>query len=166
MIDIVYPISLQSAKNMLHYLCFMEITNSRARFDYEILDTWEAGMRLTGAEVKAVRAGSMSLKASYINVHNEEVFLINAHIGPYAKAIQTGYEPTHSRKLLLHKKEIKRLIGLTKQKGLTLVPLRVYSKHNKLKLEFGLGRGRSRIDKREVIKKRDIDREIKTTFSA
>ena len=143
----------------------MEITNSRARFDYEILDKWEAGMRLTGAEVKAVRAGSMSLKAAYITIRNEEIFLINAHIGPYAKAIQKNYDPTETRKLLLHKKEIKRLIGLTKQKGLTLIPLKVYSSHNKLKLEFGLGRGRSRIDKRAVIKKRDIDREIKTTLS-
>ncbi|HBW73742.1 MAG TPA: SsrA-binding protein [Candidatus Magasanikbacteria bacterium] len=144
----------------------MEINNSRARFDYEILDTWEAGLRLTGAEVKAVRAGSMSLKGAYITIHNDEAFLLNAHIGLYAKAIQKGYDPTQSRKLLLHKKEIKRLIGLTQQKGLTLVPLKVYSSHNKLKLEFGLGRGRSRIDKRAVIKKRDIDREIKTAFSS
>lgn len=144
----------------------MEITNPSARFDYDILDKWEAGLRLTGAEVKAVRAGSMSLKGSYITIHNEEASLINAHIGHYAKATQTGYDPTHTRTLLLHKREIKRLIGLTKQKGLTLVPLKVYSSHNKLKLEFGLGRGRSRIDKRAVIKKRDIDREIKTALSS
>ena len=144
----------------------MEITNPRARFDYEILDTWRAGMVLNGAEVKAVRAGSMSLKGAYIIIHNEEIFLINAHIGLYAKAIQKNYEPTHSRKLLLHKKEIKRLIGLTKQKGLTLVPLKVYNEHNKLKIEFGIGRGRSKIDKRAVIKKRDIDKEIKTAFSS
>ena len=126
----------------------MEINNSRARFDYEILDTWEAGLRLTGAEVKAVRAGSMSLKGAYITIHNDEAFLLNAHIGLYAKAIQKGYDPTQSRKLLLHKKEIKRLIGLTQQKGLTLVPLKVYSSHNKLKLEFGLGRGSSRMGDR------------------
>lgn len=143
----------------------MEITNPRARFDYEIIDKWEAGMRLTGAEVKAVRAGSMSLKGAYVALHNEEVHLINAHIGPYAKAIQTGYEPTHTRKLLLHKREIKRLIGLTKQKGLTLVPLRVYTAHNKLKLEFGLGKGKSSIDKRASIKKRDMDREVRANLA-
>ncbi len=144
----------------------MEITNPRARFDYEIIDTWEAGMRLTGAEVKAVRDGSMSLKGAYVALHNEEAYLLNAHIGPYAKAIQKNYEPTQSRKLLLHKKEIKRLIGLTKQKGLTLVPLKVYTQHNKLKLLFGLGRGKSRIDKRAAIKKHDIDREVKSALSA
>lgn len=164
MINIVYLISQQNTKNMIQLNCFMEITNPRARFDYDILDKWEAGLRLTGAEVKAVRAGSMSLKGSYITIHNEEIYLLNAHIGLYAKAVQKGYDPTQSRKLLLHKKEIKRLIGLTKQKGLTLVPLKVYSKHNKLKLEFGLGRGRSRIDKRAVIKKRDLDREVKTAL--
>jgi len=136
-------------------------TNPRARFDYNILEKYEAGLVLSGQEVKAIKNGRMSLRGSYVTIKNEEVWLINAQIMPYQpKNTPDGYEPTHSRKLLLHKKEIKGLIGKIKQKGLTLVPLRVYTKHRKLKLEFGLGQGKRKTDKREKIKKRESDRKI------
>jgi len=136
-------------------------TNPRAKFDYAILETFEAGMVLSGQEVKSTKNNRMSLKGSYITIKNEEVWLINAFVPPYqTKNTPEDYKPDKSRKLLLHKKEINRLIGKTKQKGLTLVPLRVYTKHNRIKLEFGLGQGRRKIDKREKIKKREVKRRI------
>ncbi len=136
-------------------------TNPRAKFDYSILETFEAGMVLSGQEVKSTKNNKMSLKGSYITIKNEEVWLINAFVPPYqTKNTPEDYKPDKSRKLLLHKKEINRLIGKTKQKGLTLVPLRVYTKHNRIKLEFGLGQGKKKIDKREKIKKREVKRSI------
>ena len=133
------------------------VKNPRAKFDYEILETFEAGIVLAGHEVKAVKKGQMSLRSAYVMVKNEEVFLINAHISPYQpKNMPKDYEPTQTRKLLLRKKEIKSLIGHTKQKGLTLVPMRVYTKHNRIKLEFGLGRGKRHYDKRDAIAKREF----------
>lgn len=136
-------------------------TNPRARFDYHVLETFEAGLVLAGHEVKAIKNGRMSLRGSYVTIKNEETWLINALISPFQpKNTPENYEPTRSRKLLLHKKEIKGLIGKTRQKGLTLVPLRIYTKHNKIKLEFALGQGKRKIDKREKIKKREADRKI------
>ena len=136
--------------------------NPRAKYDYEILDTYEAGLVLSGQEVKSAKKGRMSLKGSYVTIRNEEVWLINAQISPYQpKNVPVNYSPTHSRKLLLHKKEIKELIGKTKQKGLTLTPLRAYTKQNRIKLEFGLGRGKKKSDKREKIKKRETQRNIR-----
>jgi SsrA-binding protein len=136
-------------------------TNPRAKFDYNILETHEAGLVLTGQEVKSIKSGRMSLKGSYVTIKNEEAWLINAQIPPYQpKNTPADYELTRSRKLLLHKKEIKSLIGKIKQKGLTLVPLRVYTKHNRIKLEFGVGQGKKKVDKREVIKKREVQRRI------
>lgn len=136
--------------------------NPRAKYDYEILDTYEAGLVLSGQEVKSAKKGRMSLKGSYVTIRNEEVWLINAQISPYQpKNVPVNYSPTHSRKLLLHKKEIKELIGKTKQKGLTLTPLRAYTKQNRIKLEFGLGRGKKKSDKREKIKKRETQRKIR-----
>lgn len=137
-------------------------TNKRALFDYEILKTWEAGLALTGQEVKAVRGGQISLKASYVNIHEAAPWLLNAHISPYQKATGlTGYEPTRSRRLLLRKSEIKEIIGLIKQKGLTVVPLKVYTKRNRIKIEIGLGRGRKLHDKRELLKKRAVEQDIR-----
>ena len=136
-------------------------TNPRARYDYSILETFEAGLVLAGYEVKSVKNGRMSLKGSYVTIKNEEVWLINALIPAYQpKNMPEYYDPTRTRKLLLRKKEIKSLIGKIKQKGLTLVPLRVYTKHNRIKLEFGLGQGRKKIDKREKIKQREAKRRI------
>jgi len=135
--------------------------NRRAKFDYRILETFEAGLVLNGFEVKAIKTGRISLKGSYITVKNEEAWLINASIPAYQpKNTPEDYDPLRDRKLLLHRQEIKSLIGKTKQKGLTLVPLRVYTKHSKLKLEFGLGQGKAKTDKRESIKKRETQRRI------
>ncbi len=137
-------------------------TNKQAYFDYHILETWEAGIELTGDEVKSVKDGQISLKEAYVTVKNSELFLINAHIAPYKKSHDIkGYEPTKSRRLLLKKKEIDRLIGLKTTQGLTIVPLKVYTKHHWIKLQIGLGRGKKKFEKKELIKKRDIEREIK-----
>ena len=134
-------------------------TNPRARFDYSILETFEAGLVLFGHEAKGIKNNRMSLKGSYVTIKKGEAWLINAQISPYQpKNTPKEYDPTRSRKLLLHKREISSLIGKTKQKGLTLVPLRVYTKHDRVKLEFGLAQGKRKIDKREKIKKREFNR--------
>lgn len=135
--------------------------NPRAKYDYEILETYEAGIVLTGHEVKSIKTGHIGLKGSYVTIRNNEPFLINAHIPAFQpKNTPADYEPTRARKLLLHKQEIKALIGKIRQKGLTLVPLRVYTKKGKIKLEFAVGQGKRKIDKREKIKKREAERKI------
>lgn len=135
--------------------------NRRARYDYEILEVCEAGLVLHGYEVKAIKTGHISLKGSYVVIRDNEAYLINAFVPPYQPAnTPQSYSPERSRKLLLKKAEIESLIGKSKQKGLTLVPLKVYTKKSRIKLEFGIGRGRRKIDKREVIKKREAKREI------
>ena len=127
-------------------------TNPRAKYDYHILETFEAGLVLFGYEVKAIKNNLMSLKGSYVTIKNEEVWLINAQIAPFQpKNTPDDYNPIRTRKLLLNKKEIKSLIGRIKQKGLTLVPLRVYTKHNRIKLGFGLGQGKRKSDKRFIV---------------
>ncbi|MFH0906965.1 MAG: SsrA-binding protein SmpB [bacterium] len=130
------------------------VKNPKAKFDYKILETFEAGLVLFGQEVKSIKKGQMSLRGSYVTIKNEEVWLINSLISPYQpKNTPETYEPTRSRKLLLKKKEIKRLIGKIKQKGLTLVPLRVYTKHEKLKMEFGIGQGKKKNRQKRINKK-------------
>ena len=137
-------------------------TNPRAKFDYDILKIFEAGLMLTGQEVKSVRAGNVSLKGAYATLKGEEVWLLNAHISPYKKAgALSGYDPTRTRKLLLRTREIKELIGAIHAQGLTLIPLSLYTRGRRLKVELGLARGRKKYEKREVIKKRAIDREIR-----
>ncbi|MFC1613040.1 SsrA-binding protein SmpB [Patescibacteria group bacterium] len=145
------------------------IINKRAKYDYEILETYEAGLVLSGFEVKAVRQGKMNLKGSYVTLKNEgnsiSAYLLNAHISPYQPAnTPDDYNPTRLRRLLLKKKELNSLVGKTKQKGLTLIPICVYNKRKRIKLEFAIGKGKKKIDKREAIKKRDIDREIRGDF--
>ena len=136
-------------------------TNPRAKYDYHILETFEAGMVLAGHEVKAIKTGHLSLKGSYVTIKNEEAWLINAQIPPYQpKNTPTDYQPSRARKLLLNKREIKKLIGQSKRKGLTLVPLRVYTKKGKIKLAFALGLGKRKTDKREKIIKREVKRKI------
>ncbi|HEX9664914.1 MAG TPA: SsrA-binding protein SmpB [Patescibacteria group bacterium] len=137
--------------------------NKRANFDYTILETYEAGLVLTGQEVKSIKAGQLSLKGSYVVIKKNEAWLINSHLPPYKMAGKPeGYDPDRNRKLLLHKKEIKTLIGKSQEQGLTLVPLKVYTKRNQIKLEFAVARGKKKIDKRELIKKREIQKKIKT----
>lgn len=137
-------------------------TNKRATFDYEILQTYEAGLVLAGYEVKAVKLGHMSLKGAYVVINGSEAFLLNAHISHYQpKNMPLDYEPTRTRKLLLHKSEIRGLIGESKEKGLTLVPLKVYTTSiGKIKLSFAVARGKKKFDKRAAIGEREAKRRI------
>ena len=142
-------------------------TNKRAHFDYLISDKYEAGLVLLGGEVKSVRARHISLKESFVTIKESELFLTNAHISFYKQAGEVkNYNPTRPRKLLLRKSEIKHLIGKLRIAGLTLVPLRVYTKKRLLKLEFGIGKGKNKFDKREDIKKKDAKRTIERMLKA
>jgi len=134
--------------------------NKRARHDYSILDTWEAGIALTGTEVKSLRAGKANLADAYGIVHDGEVFLLNAHIAPYEQGNRFNHEPTRTRKLLLHRREIRRLIGAVERQGLTLVPLDLYFKRGKAKVTLALGKGKKLHDKRADAKRRDDEREM------
>jgi SsrA-binding protein len=141
--------------------------NRRARYDYEILEKFEAGVVLAGYEVKSIKLGRVSLGGSYVVFKDEEPFLLNANIPPYQpKNTPKDYDPTRLRKLLLNKDEIKYLIGKSQQKGLTLVPLRMYTKGGKIKLAVGVARGMKKASKKEILKKRDIDREIDRELKA
>lgn len=136
-------------------------TNKRAHFDYTILEKYEAGLELLGHEVKSIKTKHVSLKESFVTIHGNELYLTNAHIPPYIHAgIIQNYSPTRPRKLLVRKAEIKRLIGKVRTQGLTLVPIRLYTKKRLIKVEFGLGKGKKEFDKREKIKKREDDRAI------
>jgi SsrA-binding protein len=134
--------------------------NRRARHEYQILETWEAGLVLTGTEVKALRNGKASLADAYGIVKEGEVFLLNLHIAPYAQGHQFNHEPTRTRKLLLHKKEIRRLIGAVERQGLTLIPLDMYFKRGRAKVVVGLARGKKLHDKRADERKRSDEREM------
>lgn len=136
-------------------------TNRRARHDYEIQETYEAGLALTGAEVKSLRAGRASLAEAYGRVVDGEVWVENLHIPPYQHASRReAYDPKRPRKLLLHRAEIERLIGKLNERGLTLVPLRIYFLRGLAKLEIGLGRGRRKFEKRQAIAEREHRREM------
>jgi SsrA-binding protein len=134
--------------------------NKRARHDYEILETWETGIVLTGTEVKALRDGRANLTDAFGVVNAGEVFLLNLHIGAYGHGNVFNHEPTRTRKLLLHKREIRRMIGAVERQGRTLVPLELYFKGGRVKVRLALGRGKKQHDRREDIKKRDAEREI------
>ena len=135
-------------------------TNPKARHDYEILETMEAGMVLTGSEVKSLRGGAASMRESFAIIRDGEPLLIGMHIGPYAQAGYAGHEPTRTRKLLLHKDEIQRLVGKTAERGLTLVPLKVYFNHGLAKIELGLAKGKKTYDRRESLKEKDAQMQI------
>jgi SsrA-binding protein len=135
-------------------------TNRRARHEYHIEEVFEAGVSLQGSEVKSLRGGKASLQDAYAVVRDDEVFLMGVHIPPYPQAAMQNHDPTRTRKLLLHREEIKRLIGKTAERGLTLVPLRVYFKGNKVKVEIALARGKRSYDKRQTIAKREAEREM------
>lgn len=138
-----------------------EIKNAKARFNYEILETFEAGLVLQGNEVKSIRTGKVNLAESFISTRDQEVWLHNMTIQPYDKARVWQPSPTRTRKLLLHKIEINRLMGRVREKGLTLVPLKLYFKKQRVKLLLGLGKGKKTVDKRETIKRRELDREMR-----
>ncbi len=141
-------------------------TNRRALRDYEVEETYEAGIVLRGTEVKSLREGKVDLKDSYAIVRDGEVFLLNAYISPYPYGNRFNLEPDRTRKLLLHKREIKRLIGKTQQKGYSLIPLKLYFKNGKAKVELALARGRKLIDKREELKRKAMEREMEKVAKA
>ncbi|EKE19972.1 MAG: SsrA RNA (tmRNA)-binding protein [uncultured bacterium] len=142
-------------------------TNRRAHFDYELQDKYEAGLMLTGAEVKSAKLGHISLKGSFVTMHDNELYLTNANISPYAFANpKIAYDPTRSRKLLVKKSEIKSLTGKLHVKGLTLVPLRVYTKRRLVKLEFAVARGKKAFDKRSDIAKSEAKRSMQRALKS
>jgi len=139
--------------------------NRKARFNYEILEKYEAGIELLGVEVKSVRGGQMSLEGAFVIVRGDETYLINANIPPYQpKNAPKDYDPLRNRKLLLTKQEIAELAGSEKNKSLTIVPISVYNKNRKIKVEIALVKGKKKFDKRETLKKRDTDREIQREY--
>jgi SsrA-binding protein len=140
-------------------------TNRQASFRYNLLERWEAGIQLQGSEVKSLREGGVQLKDSYAELRDGEVWLQNMHVAPYKPAAQDNHEPERPRKLLLHKREIERLIGKTAEKGLTLVPTRVYFKGPHAKVEIALARGKDVGDKRRSLKEREQKREIERALS-
>jgi SsrA-binding protein len=135
--------------------------NRKAFHDYHILETFEAGIALLGTEVKGIREGKANLRDSYARVEGAEVWLYNVHINPYSHRGYVDHDPKRRRKLLLHKQEIRKLIGKTVEKGLTLVPTRLYFKNGKIKVALALAKGKQAHDKRETIRRREIDRETR-----
>jgi SsrA-binding protein len=139
-------------------------TNKQARFDYHLEENFEAGLVLQGTEVKSLRDGRANLKDSYAAMEDGEVYLFDCHISPYPNGSYANHEPTRPRKLLLHRREIRRLVGKTQERGLTLIPLKLYFLRGKVKVEMALARGKKQYDKREDLKRRDADREIERAF--
>ncbi len=136
------------------------IKNKKARFEYEILDVYEAGIVLKGTEVKSIRQKKVSIQESYARIHNGEVFLVGMNISTYEMGNRFNHEPVRDRKLLMHRHEIRKLIGKLKEKGYTLVPLRMYIKNGKVKIEIGLGRGKAVYDKKKSIQEKDMKRDL------
>ena len=140
--------------------------NRKARHDYHILETYEAGVALLGTEVKAIREGRVNLRDSYARTDGGEVWMLNVHISPYSHRGYADHAETRQRKLLLHRHEIRKLIGRTAEKGLTLVPLQMYFKKGRVKVLVGLARGKQAHDKRETIRRREVDRETRSAVKA
>jgi len=137
------------------------VVNKKALFDYEVLESMEAGLRLSGPEVKSLRIGQGSLRDSYVVITQKGAQLLNMTIPPYAYARQEEYDPKQTRSLLVHRQELERLRGLVQQKGVSLVPLKVYLKGKRYKVEVGVVRGKKQYEKREAIRRRDLDREMR-----
>ena len=140
------------------------IINKKARYQYQILDKWEVGIVLKGSEVKSIREGRVNFGDSFARLKGGEIFLYNLHITPYVFAYERDYDPKRERKLLLHKAQIRKLIGTLTQKGLTLIPLSIYLKKGKVKVEIGLARGKRLYDKRRKLKEKAVDQEVKRTL--
>ena len=139
-------------------------TNRKARHDYEILDTYEAGLVLTGSEIKSIRAGHVNLREAFVQVRGDELWLLNAHIATYDQAGQFGHDPLRPRKLLLHRKEINRIAARVQEKGLTIVPTVLYLTRGLAKVEIALARGKKQYDKRESLRRRDSQRQIERSL--
>jgi SsrA-binding protein len=140
--------------------------NRKARHDYHILETYEAGLALLGTEVKAIREGRVNLRDSFARVEDGEVYLYNVNISPYSHRGYADHEPLRRRKLLLHRDEIRKLIGKTVEKGMTLVPVRLYFKNGRVKVAVSLAKGKKDYDKRETIKRREADRETRAAMKS
>ena len=134
-------------------------TNKKARFEYFIQETFEAGLVLKGTEIKSVRNGQISLQEAYVRTNGEEIWLVGAHIAPYENASAFQHDPKRDRKLLMHKKQIRKIFDEVRIKGMTIVPIKVYLKEGKAKIEIGLAKGKKQYDKRDTIKERDVERE-------
>ena len=140
--------------------------NRKARHDYHILETWEAGIALLGTEVKAIREGRVNLRDSYARVDNGEVWMMNVHISPYSHRGSADHAEMRQRKLLLHSHEIRKMVGKVAEKGLTLVPLELYFKKGRVKVAIGLAKGKQDHDKRETLRKREVDRETRAAIKS
>ena len=140
----------------------MEIINRKASYDYEIIDTYEAGVVLTGTEIKSIRLGRINLKDSYAIIKNNEIFLLNVHISSYEQGNRFNHDELTTRKLLLHKKEIIKLKEKVDKEGFTIIPLKLYFVKGKVKILLGLAKGKKNYDKRDAIKKKDIERQVAT----
>ncbi|MBT9138535.1 MAG: SsrA-binding protein [Syntrophomonadaceae bacterium] len=138
--------------------------NRKAFHDYHIDEKYEAGMVLTGTEVKSIRSGKANLKDSYARVENSEVFILNMHVSPYEQGNRFNHEPLRKRKILMNRREINRLIGLTREKGYTLIPLKLYAKKGFIKVEIALARGKKEYDKRDAIAAKEAKREVERVF--
>jgi SsrA-binding protein len=138
--------------------------NKKARFDFEILETYEAGVVLRGSEVKSIRNGSVNLKDAYVSFIGDEAFLQNAHISVYQASSYNNHEPERLRKLLLNRNELNKIIAKTRERGLSCIPLKIYFKEGRIKLEIALCKGKKSHDKRDAIKKRDVDRETQNAM--
>jgi SsrA-binding protein len=139
-------------------------TNRKAKHDYFLLETFEAGISLQGSEIKSIRAGQISIKEAYVRVDGEQAWLVNAHIAPYDPASRENHDPRRDRKLLLHKKELTKLWDEVRQKGVTVIPIRVYLKKGKAKVEISIVKGKRHYDKRQAIAERDAQREIERSL--
>jgi SsrA-binding protein len=139
-------------------------TNKKAFHEYFVLDKLEAGIALLGTEVKSIREGRINLKESYALVRKEEAFLLSCHISPYSHGNRDNHDPLRARKLLLHHQEIRKLIGKTQEKGLTLIPLRVYLRRGRIKIEIGVAKGKKLYDKRETERRKEADRESRAAM--
>ncbi|HEX3049864.1 MAG TPA: SsrA-binding protein SmpB [Aggregatilineaceae bacterium] len=139
-------------------------TNRKARHEYELLDSLEAGLVLTGSEIKSIRAGQVNLREGYVQAREGELWLLNTHIASYEQAGRFGHEPLRPRKLLLHRREINRILARVQEKGLTIVPTIMYLTNGKAKLEIALARGKKQYDKRETLRSRDSERQIERTL--
>ena len=154
---VIYSKSMQKDKEQIRVI----VTNRKARHLYQIMETYEAGIALAGTEVKSLRQGKANLKDSYAIVEKGEILLRNMHISPYDQASRFNHDPTRTRKLLMHRAEIRRLLGKTVERGFTLVPLRIYFKGKVAKVELALAIGKKLFDRREAIKDREVQRELR-----
>jgi SsrA-binding protein len=140
--------------------------NRKARFDYHIIETWEAGVSLLGTEVKSIREGRVNLRDSYARVDNGEIWMLNVHISPYSHRGSAEHQELRQRKLLLHRDEIRKMVGKVAEKGLTLVPLELYFKKGRVKVLLGLAKGKQAHDKRETLRRREVDRETRAAVKS